>query len=285
MKVRSAILTESRENDIAILKSYPVSNGKMISSVCSSLMIVTVIGSRRGVGLEVVKRLVEKQEVTEIRALVRNVSEIGDDVFPKSDRLKIVEGDVSKPDTVRAALHGCTHAIYAAAGTGGPSSIAVDDIGVGDAFAACEAEGVRRMVLNSAQLVDPDVNGWNPVRMLLNGMIAKGKSDSKFRGENRVREIAAAGKTEYTIVRAGRLGDVETQDAMVVGQTNTGFNNYLAIARKDVAAVLVECLTSAKVKNTTFELGAAKGAQPCAVSTLLDGLPHTGDSWLAQTKK
>jgi hypothetical protein len=106
-----------------------------------------------------------------------------------------------------------------------------------------------------------------------------------FRGENRVREIAAAGKTEYTIVRAGRLGDVETQGAMVVGQTNTGLNNYLAIARKDVAAVLVECPTSAKVKNTTFELGAAKGAQPCAVSTLLDGLPHTGDSWLAQTKK
>jgi nucleoside-diphosphate-sugar epimerase len=215
--------------------------------------------------------------------MVRNVSVVGDDVFPKDARLKVVEGDVSKPDSIKAVLSGCTHAVYTASGTGGASSVAADDLGVSDTLAACKAEGVQRMVLNSAQLVDPNNNGWNPLRMLLNGLIAKGKSDCKFRSENRVRELAASGKTEYVIVRPGRLGDGEVgaSGLLRVAQNNAGLSGQ--VHRGDVAAVLVAALTSDKVKNTTFELGAEPSEKPHAdMSALFEGLPHTGDAWLVQ---
>ncbi len=71
-----------------------------------------------GVGKECVLRLCEKsqEEVKEIRAVVRNPTDIAPGFFPTDDRLKVMAGDVTKEQSLDAVLSGANYAIFAAAG-------------------------------------------------------------------------------------------------------------------------------------------------------------------------
>lgn len=224
------------------------------------VMIVTVIGARRGVGLKCVQRLLEKKEVTEIRAMVRDQSVISDDLFPKDDRIKIVEGDVTDVNKLRKVLNGATHAIFAAAAKHKDLVSDVDERGMKNTMEAAEAEGLGRISICSSQLVDP-VNGWNFVRMLLNGLVVKGIMDAKFRGEEHVRALAKKSNVEYSIVRPGGLidGEIGGSGKIVVGQVKKGgLKKATSSTRADVAGILIESLTNEKTKNKTFQMAGVK---------------------------
>ncbi len=71
-----------------------------------------------GVGKECVLRLCEKnpEEVKEIRAVIRNPSQIVPGFFPADSRLKVIAGDVTKEQSLDEVLCGANYAIFAAAG-------------------------------------------------------------------------------------------------------------------------------------------------------------------------
>ncbi len=69
--------------------------------------------------------------------------------------------------------------------------------GVGNTAIAAKKLGVERVVLVSSALVTPK-NRFHPIRLILNN-IRWGLMDSKYRGENLLRESSVS----YTIVRPG----------------------------------------------------------------------------------
>jgi nucleoside-diphosphate-sugar epimerase len=236
---------------------------------------VTVIAARKGVGLECVRRLVEKQvsEVKEIRAVVRSAKGIPSDLFPSDDRVKVVEGDVTNEVSLRAAMFEADYAIFAASGSWGKvQNLEVDERGMLKTISAAEACGVKRVVFCSSQLVDP-VNGWHPARIILQVM-TKGIMDSKFRGENHVKKFCETSKVEYTIVRPGGLIDGPLgATGLACGQTDCAFLGVGSHTRADVARVIVEAMKSPKTLNCTFEMAGIHGvSSPVEIEPLFADL-------------
>jgi nucleoside-diphosphate-sugar epimerase len=218
--------------------------------------------------LECVRRLCEKSgdEVSEIRAAVRNPSVIAPDFFPKDSRVKILAGDVTDEKGLDEVLKGAQYAIFAAAG-GRDRNQEVDELGLKKTFESAERCGLRRVVVCSSQLVDP-ANRWNMIRLLLNTLVW-GTMDSKHRGEQHVRAFCAKARVEYAIVRPGRLvdGPLGGSGGVAFGQTNAHFLRGAGSTRADVARVIVHALTDPAVRNCTFEmagLGAAPAAAPAS---------------------
>jgi len=238
--------------------------------------IFAVVGANGGTGREIVKRLLETKDfcnedtVQEVRAIVRDPSKIktGADSdegspFSSSDqRLKIVAGDCSKPETLKASFQDCYAVFYAAAGKGYDACIAVDRDGLKEAARIAKEANVKRFVLVSAQFVDP-INKSGPnktIRGFLNtintGMFHyEGMMDFKFQGENFLKES----NQTYTIVRPGRLadggGELGASGKLMVGQTNGALGKSPSTTRADVARVCVAAVFSPNAENVTFELG------------------------------
>ena len=126
-------------------------------------MIAVVLGARGGTGRECVKALVQRTDFTEVRAVVRNAAQVQDDHFPKDERIKVVEGDVTSKESLDKVLAGATHAIFAAAGGRGANA-EVDEQGLLKTMQAAEQNGLRRVAICSSQLVDP-INRWAFVRV------------------------------------------------------------------------------------------------------------------------
>lgn len=233
--------------------------------------VAVVLGARGGTGKELVHRLSEYPAGTfkEIRAVVRDKSAIDPaSIFPADERIQIFSGDVTEIETLRPALEGATHVFNATSGSGSRSAdvvAAVDRDGVGAtadfAVEVCGAD-LERYLLVSSQLVHPS-NKWNPVRVMLNNIATgpfakKGLMDLKWEGEERLRHCEP--KVPYTIVRPGRLADGPLgSGAVIVGQTNGGYESSSMTARADLAAACVAAALAEKTKNTTFELATAKG--------------------------
>ncbi|BDA42667.1 Uncharacterized protein At2g34460, chloroplastic [Coccomyxa sp. Obi] len=140
--------------------------------------------------------------------------------------------------------------IFAASGKTYFSAKDVDEQGVGNTAIAAKKLGLERVVLVSSALVTPK-NRFHPIRLILNN-IRWGLMDSKYRGENLLRESSVS----YTIVRPGGLtNDPPGQRSLVVGQ---GDNAAGQVARSDVARVCVAALTDSDAKNVTLELSSKK---------------------------
>lgn len=70
--------------------------------------VFTVIGARRGTGLEVVRRLTEKstEQVKEIRAVCRSAHDLPTELTqPADSRIKLVIADASSAESLKAS--GC----------------------------------------------------------------------------------------------------------------------------------------------------------------------------------
>jgi uncharacterized protein YbjT (DUF2867 family) len=224
--------------------------------------IFVVIGATRGVGLQVVKRLLElpASTVFEVRPVVRQHSVFPKDVQDSDSRVKVFAGDCGDVDSLRAAMKDAKVVFYCASSSvrGVQGYKAVDSEGVKNAAAAALEEHVERMVLVTSQVVHPD-NFWNPVRMFLNavmtGLMSPSGMDLKYEGEQYLRRSGLP----YTIVRPGHLLDKPLHYCKpLIAQTNgilRGTSTH-GIGRADVAAVVVAAGLSDHCKNVTFELGA-----------------------------
>ena len=238
-------------------------------AVSSFTMIYTVIGARRGTGLEVVRRLTEKlnSEVTEIRAVLRVLDNAPEELrAPADTRVKLVIANASSSESLSASgcLIGSRCVFFCASAATVKNYKEVDELGVKVVAEAALACSVPKVVLVSSQLVHPR-NKWHCMRLLLNNVFTNGIMDFKFAGEQHLRK---SGVQSYVIIRPGQLIDGPLHYGSVcVGQTNEHFMSGMATTRADVADVCVAAATCDRCNNVTFEC-ASTPAPGCSATPI-----------------
>lgn len=110
-------------------------------------MTILVTGAAGYLGNQTVKRLVA--DGRPVRALVRHKTKATIRLREIADRIEIVEGDVTRPDSLRSALTGVDaviHYVAIAMEKGGQTYEAVNYQGTVNVLRAAEAAGVRRFI-------------------------------------------------------------------------------------------------------------------------------------------
>ncbi|TBY85078.1 SDR family oxidoreductase [Rhizobium leguminosarum] len=210
-----------------------------------SVKKVLVVGATGGLGRVVVDQAVE--EGYAVRAFVRDLSKAGS--FPET--VKVFVGDVTQPDTLKSALDGLDAVILAHGSDGSSRAVseAIDYGGVRNVLLALEGVPVR-IVLNTAIGITNRETEFNR---------HSGLTDWKHRSERLLR----ASGLPYTIVRPGWFDDAPANHPrilMLQGDTRrSGTINDGLIARRQLARVLVESVSSSSAVGKTFELIAEAG--------------------------
>lgn len=216
-------------------------------------LLIAVFGAGGKTGLEVVKAALARGD--SVRAIVRDPSKYSETFgslsssssssssSPSSGKLDVVQGDVeASPEQLAELLSGGVDAaVFAASASSKKGDVwRVDRDGVGNLAAAAKkmSPSLKHVVVVSSALVTPSVNGWHPIRLLLNNMRGGNQKimDAKFAGEELLR---ASGFDNYTVVRPGGLTDSPAAGAasLVVAQGDR--SGAGRVSRRDVAELCV----------------------------------------------
>ncbi|SLJ96443.1 SDR family oxidoreductase [Arthrobacter sp. P2b] len=178
------------------------------------------------------------------RALVRNERR----ARSLDDRAHVVIGDLTRPETLTAAVDGVDAIVFTHGAPYGSSDLeAVDYAGVRNILTALDGRRARIALMTAI------------------GVTARAEYyDWKRRSERLVR----ASGNPYTIVRPGWFDyndNNQLQITLLQGDTrHAGNSSDGVIARHQIARVLIDSLTSDNAANTTLELVAEHGPeQPC----------------------
>jgi uncharacterized protein YbjT (DUF2867 family) len=212
-------------------------------------MIVLVVGATGSIGRLVVEEAVRKGHA--VRALARDPR--------KARRLlpdaAVVVGDLARPDTLTAAVDGVDAIVFTHGSDGGGKAGAerIDYGGVRNLIAALGGRSVRVALMTAVGVTnrEGDYNRRTEAH------------DWKRRGERLVRVSGLP----YTIVRPGWFDYNKPDEYRLVflqgDRRHAGDSSDGAIARRQIAEVLVASLTSDGALRKSFELVAAQGqAQP-----------------------
>jgi uncharacterized protein YbjT (DUF2867 family) len=206
---------------------------------------VLVVGATGSIGRLVVAEAIRAGYV--VRALVRDPGK----ARRLSPEAQLVVGDLTRPETLHAAVAGADAVVFThgSNGTGKAASESVDYGGVRNILTALGSRRAR-IALMTAIGVTNRTGSYNR---------ATEAHDWKRRSERLVR----ASGLPYTIVRPGWF-DYNTTDeqqlVMLQGDTRqAGDPSDGAVARNQIAEVLVHSLDSEAAKYKTFELVAERG--------------------------
>lgn len=205
--------------------------------------IIVVFGGTGTIGRQVVRRL--KARGAHVRAMTRRVGAAHRlfDRYPGDGVVDVVEGDLTVPPDVAAALDGATGVVMT---HGAP-------YGFEDGYKAVDYGAVANVI----NALNGSPEGRN-VKVALMSSIGTSHSDQpvlawKFRGEEALRDSGL----DYVIVRPGWFADgneggvrLRQGDRVEYGQANTD----------DIAEALVEGLFSDDATGTTFEVFTEVGA-------------------------
>jgi uncharacterized protein YbjT (DUF2867 family) len=202
----------------------------------ASRMTVLVVGATGSIGQLAVQEAVSKGHTA--RALVRD-SRKTRGLFAGAE---VVVGDLTRPDTLANALDGIDAVVFTH-GTYGGNAEQVDYGGVRNVLAALGSRSVRLALMTAIGVTDrrTDAHDW------------------KRRGERLVR----TSELPYTIVRPGWFDYNKPNEHQLVflqgDRRQAGDPSDGAVARRQIAEVLVSSLTSIGAQRKTFELVAAPG--------------------------
>ncbi|GKT19928.1 SDR family oxidoreductase [Acidovorax sp. SUPP2522] len=207
---------------------------------------ILVIGANGSIGRLVVAQALEQGHA--VRALVRDLGRAAD-LPAEAER---VVGDVTKPETLEAAVAGTDAIVFTHGSTSGSKagSRQVDYGGVRNVMAALGRRQAR-VALMTAIGVTNRQGSYNQ---------ATEAHDWKRRSERLVR----ASGLPYTVVRPGWF-DYNAADQLrltpLQGDTRqAGNSSDGVVSRYQIAQVLVYCLTSESALHKTFELVAERGS-------------------------
>lgn len=207
---------------------------------------ILVAGGTRGTGLLVVQLLESKGR--RVRVLARNPTRAKTNLSPA---VEVVPGDITKPETLTAAVQGTSHIIFTAGVRSGRISReeivkATDYQGVVNTLEAARATGFggRFIYMNSLGITAPSLLGTLLNLYKRNTLVWRRHAEEGIR----------ASGVEYAIVRVGFLmngpaGQHElrvTQDALPLALRNR-------IARADVAEALVAAMLHPAASRVTFD--------------------------------
>ena len=212
-------------------------------------MTVLVVGATGSIGRLVVEEAVRKGHA--VRALARDPRKARK-LLPDAE---VVAGDLTRPDTLTGAVDGVDAIVFTHGSDGGGKAGAerVDYGGVRSVLAALGGRSVRIALMTAIGVTnrEGDYNRQTEAH------------DWKRRGERLVR----ASGLPYTIVRPGWFDYNKPDEHRLVllqgDRRQAGDSSDGAIARRQLAEVLVASLTSDGALRKSFELVATQGkAQP-----------------------
>lgn len=221
-------------------------------------MTVLVVGATGSIGHLVIEEALRQGH--SVRALVR--SEAKARQLPPEAR--VVIGDVTRPDTLPAAVDGAD-AIVFTVGSDGAGKVGAENVDYGGVRNILNALGPRtpRIALMTSIGVTNRTGRYNQTTEA---------HDWKRRSERLVR----ASGLPYTIVRPGWFDHNRSDEHRLVflqGDTRqAGDSSDGVIARRQIAEVLVHSLTSDEALRKTFELVATNGPAPEDLNALFAAL-------------
>jgi uncharacterized protein YbjT (DUF2867 family) len=224
---------------------------------------VLVIGGTRGAGLLIARLL--HQRGYQVRVLARNPAAAELDLS-----FEVVAGDLTKAETLPAAVADVDHIIFTAGAPSGryaPERTvkATDYQGVVDTIAAARQAGFqgRFVYLNSIGIGTSSLAGTLINLLKRNTLVWR----------RRVEDDIRASGLDYTIIRVGfLLNRPAGERAVVVGQDALPLAPRNRIARADVAEAFVEAMEHPHASRTTFEIVWGKGARQESWNSLFDRL-------------
>lgn len=211
-------------------------------------MTVLVVGATGGIGRLVVKEAVGKGHA--VRALARHPGKARK-LLPDAE---VVVGDLTRPDTLMAAVERVDAIVFTHGSDGGGKAGAerIDYGGVRNVLAALAGRSVRIALMTAIGVTnrEGDYNRQTEAH------------DWKRRGERLVR----ASGLPYTIVRPGWFDYSKPDEHRLLflqgDRRHAGDSSDGVIARRQLAEVLVASLTSDAALGKSFELVATKGPAP-----------------------
>ena len=223
---------------------------------------ILVIGGTRGTGF-LIAQLLHRQG-QRVRVFARGRARALT-LFDSS--VQVVEGDLTKPKTLVAAIEGARHIVFTAGCRSGypvrePKVKAVEFEGVVNTLAAARQLGFagRFLYMNSSGLTTPSLfakclNLWKS-----NTLIWRRRAEEQIR----------ASGLDYTIIRTGvLLNRPGGQHLINVTQEPLPLSFRYRIARADVAPLFVAALEHPKTIRATFEAVWGRRGRPEAGSGLL----------------
>jgi uncharacterized protein YbjT (DUF2867 family) len=224
---------------------------------------VLVIGGTRGAGLLIARLL--HQRAYRVRVLARYPAAAAAELGPS---FEVVGGDLTKAETLPAAVADVAHIIFTAGAPSGryaPERVvkATDYQGVADTIAAARQAGFRgRLVyLNSIGIGTSSLAGTLINLLKRNTLVWR----------RRVEDDIRAGGLDYTIIRVGfLLNRPAGEHAVVVGQDALPLAPRNRIARADVAEAFVEAWSIRTPRGRRSRLCGARvrrerAGTPCSI--------------------
>lgn len=247
----SAAMPTAHNNTQLGSRAEDQSETKKDHTVNTEKTVVLVVGASGSIGQPAVAEAFRRGYET--RALVRDPKQAR--LFP--DGVKVIVGELTRPDTLHQAVDGVTGIIFTH-GISGNDPQGAEQVNY----------GAVRNVLSVLKA---------PARIALMTAVGVTKPsvghDWKRRGERLVR----ASGLPYTIVRPGWFDYNDSdQHQLVLRQGDThwaGSPSDGVISRNQIAQVLVASLTSASANHKTFELVAEKGPAQTDLDPLFAALP------------
>lgn len=226
---------------------------------------VLVIGGSRGTGL-LIARLLHQGGVP-VRVLARDRARA---LTLFDQAVDVVKGDLTKPDTLPAAMAGIRDVIFTAGCRSGypvrEATIKATEyqgvINALDAARQCGSQGrflyMTASGITTSSLATACLNLWKG-----NTLVWRRRAEDEIRGSG----------LAYTIIRTGvLLNRPGGRHAIDVTQHPLPLSPRYRIARADVAEVFVAALDHPKTARATFEIVWGSGPPPSDCGTLLDRL-------------
>ena len=230
--------------------------------MATARMTVLVIGATGSIGRLVVEEAIRQGHA--VRALVRNQRKVRS-LRPEA---QVVVGDLTRPETLPAAVAGVDAVVFThgSEGAGKAGAESVDYGGVSNLLKALGARTARISLMTSIGVT--------------NRTGAYNRSTEGHDWKRRSERLVRASGLPYTIVRPGWFdynGPDEHQLVLLQGdKRHAGDPSDGAVARRQIAEVLVHALGSEQALRKTFELIATHGEAPMDFDALfapLDGDP------------
>ncbi|MFJ9738602.1 SDR family oxidoreductase [Streptomyces sp. NPDC101166] len=219
-------------------------------------MTVLVVGATGSVGRLVVAESIARGHTT--RALVRDAARAESSLPAEA---QTVVGDVTRPETLPAAVAD-TDAVVLTLGSDGSAHSSPEDV---------DYAGVRNL-LAALDGLTPRVVLMTAIGITSRSSVYDHLLDWKRRSERLVR----ASGLPYTIVRPGWFdmnSPGEHRLVFLQGDTRrSGTPSDGAVARDQIAQVLVQALTAPEATGKTFELVAERGLAPGDLGLLFAAL-------------
>ena len=206
-------------------------------------MKALVAGATGKTGYRIVKELVAQG--IPVKVLVRDAAKAKELLPPEAE---VVIGDVLKPETLMAALDGCTVLLSA---TGAAPSLdptgpyKVDFEGTKNLVEAAKVKGIEQFVMVSSLCVSKLLHPLNLFWLIL---VWKKQAEEY---------LQKSGLT-YTIVRPGGLKEEDSDEQVVMEGADSLFEGSLP--RTKVAQVCVAALKEADSRNKVLEIVARPDA-------------------------